>query len=165
MREREERRLVHHDDVAQRRQPIRQRQNLVDVLLVLGDEHHRAAVAHLVLDLLGRGGRVDAVHHRAERLHSKVGDQPFLTGIRHDGDAITGRHAQRRQAFGRTRNEKGVFAPRPLAIEPIFLGPERRRMEPALRPLKQQPRRGGAAEVGEGAERFARLTHGTGTRR
>ena len=50
-----------------------QRQDLVDVLLVLGDEQDRAAVAHLVFDLLGRGGRIDAVDDGAERLGGKVG--------------------------------------------------------------------------------------------
>ena len=94
VREREQRRLVHHHDVAQRRQPIGQRQDLVDVLLVLGDEHDRAAVAHLVFDLLGRGGRINAVDHGAERLGGQVADQPLLAGIRHDGDAIAGLQAR-----------------------------------------------------------------------
>ena len=166
VREREQRRLVDHDDVAQRRQPIRQRQDLVDVLLVLGDEHHRAAVAHLVLDLLGRGGRIDAVHDRAERLRGKVGDQPFLAGIRHDGDAITGRHAQRRQAFGRARDQQGVFAPSPLAIEPSFLarnaGASGRALAPARAAAAGAVVRRRSARERSGSRR---LTHGTATRR
>ena len=64
------------------------RQDLVDVFLVLGDEDRGAAVAHLVLDLGGRGGRIDAVDDRAERLRGEIADHPFLADVAHDGDAL-----------------------------------------------------------------------------
>ena len=104
MREGEQRGVVDHDDAAQCRQPLDQRQDAVDVLLVLGDEQHRAAVAHLVLDLLGRGGRIDAVDDGAERLGGLVADQPLLAGVGHDGDALAGPQALRRQCLGGARH-------------------------------------------------------------
>ena len=73
---------------AQRRQPVGQRQDPVDVFLVLGDEDRRAAVAHLVFDLGDRGGRIDAVDDGAERLRGEVADHPLLAGVAHDGDAL-----------------------------------------------------------------------------
>src|SRR5262245_9953520 len=68
VREREERPFVDHYDAAERRQPVHQRQYAIDVLLVLGNEQYRAAIAHLVFDLLHRGGRIDAVDDGAQCL-------------------------------------------------------------------------------------------------
>ena len=104
---------------------VDERQDAVDVLLVLGDEQHGAAVAHLVLDLLGRGRRIDAVDDGAERLGGEIADQPFLAGVRHDGDALAGPEAQRREGLGGARHHRARSrAQVALAIDAERLGAE-----------------------------------------
>ena len=124
VREGEQGRVVHHHDAAQRRQPLGKRQDAVDVLLVLGNEQHRAAVAHLVFDLFGRGRRIDAVDDGAERLRGLVADQPLLAHVGHDGDAVAGCESLGRKRLGRAGNQLGVLPPRPLAIDAALLGAE-----------------------------------------
>ena len=54
----------------------------------------RAAVAHLVFDLGGRGGRIDAVDDGAERLRGEIADHPLFADVAHDGDALAARDAE-----------------------------------------------------------------------
>ena len=64
-----------------------------------------AAVAHLVFDFGRRGGRIDAVDDRAERLRREIADQPLLADVAHDGDALALVDTERREAparFGAT---------------------------------------------------------------
>ena len=84
----EHRRRIDGDDGAQLRQAIDQRKDLVDVFLILGDEDRGAAVAHLVLDLGRRRGRIDAVDDGTERLRGEIADHPLLADVAHDGDAL-----------------------------------------------------------------------------
>ncbi len=146
MRVGEHRRVVEHDDPLQRGQALGERQDLVDVFLVLGDEDDRAAVAHLILDLRrGRRG-IDAVDDGAERLRGEVADHPLLAGVAHDGDAVAGGEAERGEGARRARDHGGIVAPAALAIEAEMLATERHRIGRRPRPLAQQARRGGAAQ-------------------
>jgi hypothetical protein len=118
----EHRRVVDDHDVAQAGQALEERQHLVDVLLVLGDEERGAGVAQLVLDLGGGGSRVDAVGHRAGRLRAQVGDHPFLARVAHDGDALAGLQAELEPARGAARHVVGVLAPADFAVQAQALG-------------------------------------------
>ena len=142
----EHRGIVEHDDPPELRQPVGEGQDLVDVFLVLRDEDGGAAVAHLVLDLGCRRGRIDAVDDGAERLRRQVADQPLLAGIAHDGDALAAREAQFREGPRRARNQRRIVVPAALAIEPEVLGAERNRIGLDARALAQQQRRGLAAQ-------------------
>jgi hypothetical protein len=155
----EQRRVVDHHDAAQRRQPLRERQDAVDVLLVLGDEQHRAAVAHLILDLLGRCGGVDAVDDGPERLSGEIAHQPLLAGVGHDGDALAGLQPGDRERLRRACHQTGVPHPATLAVEPERLGAERDPVRLAARPLQQQRGRRGAAQVVGGAQLWCGFAH------
>ncbi len=110
----EHRRIVEHHDPAQRRQTLGERQYLVDVFLILGDEHDGAAVTHLILDLGGGSSGIDPIDDGAERLRGEVADHPLLAGISHDGDALSGREPQRDKCARRARDHGGVVAPAAL---------------------------------------------------
>ncbi len=97
MRIGEHRGIIEHDDPLELRQAIGHGQDLIDVFLVLGDEQHGAAVAHLVLDLRGRCGGIDAVDDGPERLRCEIADHPFLAGIAHDGDTLAAGEPDARQ--------------------------------------------------------------------
>ena len=84
-----------------------------------------AAVAHLVFDLGRRGGRIDAVDDRAERLRGEIADQPLLADVAHDGDALAARETERRERLARSRDdEQRIVAPGALAIDAEMLGAE-----------------------------------------
>ena len=105
-----------------------------------GDEHHGAAVAHLILDLRRRRGRIDAVDDGAERLRREVADHPLLAGITHDGDAIAAREPQRRKGLCRAGDQFGVRAPASFAIDAEMLGAERHLVGRRARAFAQQER-------------------------
>ena len=138
--------IVDHDDAFQSVQPIGERQDLVDVFLVLRDEHHRAAVAQLVLDLRSRGGRIDAVDDSAERLRREVANEPLLAGVAHDGDALAAGKAQLGKGARRPRHQRRIVAPAAFAIQSEMLAAEGDRVRLRARPLAQQERCGLAAQ-------------------
>ena len=142
----EHRRGIDRDDRAHGRQPVDQRQDLVDVLLILRDEDRGAAVAHLVLDLGRRGGRIDAVDDRAERLRREIADQPLLADIAHDGDTLASRETERRQRLRGARDEKRIVAVSAFAIDAEMLGAERDVGRGAAGPLAKERRRRCAAQ-------------------
>ena len=113
----EHRGIVEHDDPFELREPIGERQDLVDVFLVLRDEQRGAAVAHLVFDLGCGRGRIDAVDDGAERLRREVADDPFLAGIAHDGDALAAHEPEGGEGARGARDQRGVIAPAALTIE------------------------------------------------
>ena len=135
------------------------RQDAVDILLVFGNEQHRTAVAHLVFDLLGRGGRIDAVDDGAERLGGLVADQPLLAGVGHDGDAVTGADTLGRKGLGGAGHQLGVLPPRPFAIDAALFGTEGNSIGLRARQFQQQRRRRGAAQVVGGAQCVGGFTH------
>ena len=146
MRVGEHRGIVEHDDPLQSVQTVGKRQGLVDVFLVLRDEHHRAAVAQLILCLRGRCGRIDAVDDGAQRLRREVADQPLLAGIAHDGDAFAAGKAHRGKGARRPRHQRGIGAPVALAIEAEMLAAEGDGVRRRARALAQQQRCGLAAQ-------------------
>ena len=146
MRVGEHRGIVEHDDPLQSVQTVGKRQDLVDVFLVLRDEHHRAAVAQLILCLRGRCGRIDAVDDAAQRLRREVADQPLLAGIAHDGDALTAGKAHPGKGARRPRHQRGIVAPAALAVEAEMLAAECDGVRRRARPLAQQQRCGLAAQ-------------------
>ena len=119
----EHRRIVDDHDVAQSGKPIGDRANLVDVLLVLGDENGGAAVAHLVFDLGERRSRVQAIRDGARSLRAEIGDHPFLTGVAHDGDPLARPQAEPAQPRGAAGDILGVLPPGDLLVQAEALRP------------------------------------------
>ncbi len=142
----EHRRVVDHDDEAQRRQPIDHAENLVDVFLVPGDEDARPAVVHQIGELGRRAGRIDPVDDGAGALGGEIGDHPLLARVAHDGDALAAREAERAQPERAMRHQPGIVAPGALAIDAQMLGAERNRVRRRAGALAQELRCGLAAQ-------------------
>lgn len=157
----EHRRIVDDDDVAQAGQPLQERQHLVEVLLVLGHEQRGAAVAQLVLELGGRGRRVDAVGDRAGGLRAEVEERPLLAGVAHDRDTLAGREAERTQRERHARDERGVVAPGALAIQAEMLGAIRDRAGLGARARGEGGEDAGGARHQWRAPRKARTSRST----
>ena len=86
---------VEHDHAPHLRQPVGDLQVLVELLVVLDEQHHAARVAAQVFDLRRRIGGVDAVAHAAHRLNGQVAPDPFAAGVgQHRG------HLARLEAHG-----------------------------------------------------------------
>ena len=109
-------------DMAHERQPLHDRQHLVDVLLVLGDHDAGAAVAQLVFGLRRRRGGVNAVGHCPERLRRQVREHPLLAGVADDRDALGTREAESFEPVGDSADERGILSPAPTAIDAELLG-------------------------------------------
>jgi len=66
------RRRIDDNDHPQIRQAVDDRQDLIDVFLILSDEDRRATVAHLILNFRDRRRRIDAVTDGAGGLRAQV---------------------------------------------------------------------------------------------
>ena len=137
----EHRGIIDHHDVPQVGQPLNKRQNPVGVFLVLGNEQDGAAVAHLIFDFGGGGGRIDAVDDRAERLRRQIADHPFLAALTHDGDALARLQAELGKCLGGARDQKRVVAPCPFTIDAAMLGAEGDATRAVMRQRAKEHRR------------------------
>ncbi len=113
-------------------------ERLVELLLVLGDEHRRGGVVQLVGELRRRVRRVDPEGHRAEALGAEAGVQPLRPVLRLDRDAITTLHTERGEA-----STEPAGGPRPLRVGDLLpasapLGPQRHPGGCDLLPPQQQ---------------------------
>ena len=142
----EHRRRIDGDDGTHARQPVDQRQDLVDILLILRDEDRGATVAHLVFDFRRCSGRIDAVHDGAERLRREVADQPFLADVAHNGDALALRDAECREGLRGLRDKPCVVAEGAFAIDAEMFGAERNVVRSTASALAQQRRGRGSAQ-------------------
>ena len=137
----EHRGIIDDHDVPQVGQLLNERQNPVGVFLVLGDEQDGAAVAHLIFDFGGGGGRIDAVDDRAERLRRQIADHPFLAALTHDGDALARLQAELGKRLGGARDQKRVVAPCPFTIDAAMLGAEGDALRAVMRQRAKERRR------------------------
>ena len=137
---------IEHHDPTQGRQPRCNRQKPVDIFLVFRNEQDGAAVTHLIFDLGGRRGRVDAVDDGAQRLRRQIAYHPVFAGIAHDRDAVAAYDAKRRQGVRRACHHGGVVAPGAFAIKAEFLGAKGDRVRLGAGALAQQEWRGFAAQ-------------------
>jgi len=136
--------IVDDHNVAKIRQPVGQRQQLVGVFLILGDEQGGAAVAHLIFDFRRRSGRIDAIDDRTERLRGEVADDPFLVGLAHNREPL----ARPQTEIGKRPCHARVIAPGPFAIDAEMFGAKCETVGAVSRQLaKQRPRRPDAQVV------------------
>ena len=154
-----ERGFVDHQHAPELRQSVDEGQNLVDVLLVLGDEQGGAAVLHLVFDLLGRCRWIDAVDDGAQRLGREVGDQPGLAGVRHDGDTVAALEPERTQSLGGTRHVGGILRPGLLPVDAAVLGAKGDRLGARAGACEEEGRGGAAAQLLSGGEDGSGAVH------
>jgi len=84
---------VENDDALERGAPLADLQRLVELLLVLDEEHLAQAVAQQVLDLRRRVGRVDPGRDAADPENAEIGEDPFRDGLGQDTGDLSGAKA------------------------------------------------------------------------
>ena len=100
-------------------------EDLVGLLLILGEEHLGRAVTDEVLDLGKRIGGVQTDGYAAHGDGGQVEDDPFGSVLGVDGNAITHVDTERQQAVGRELDEIPGVVPRLLAPDAEILLPHR----------------------------------------
>ena len=98
-------------------------EDLVELLLVLGEEEARAAVVDDVFHLPRRIRRVDAVGDPAYRDRAEVGVEPLRTVVGHDRHHVAGPQTQRDEPEADMLGPLPVFAPGDGAPDPEALLP------------------------------------------
>src|SRR5207253_4568248 len=93
-------------------------EDLVELLLVFGEEEARAAVVDDVLHLRRRIGRVDAVGDRADRQGTQVGVEPLRTVLGGDGDDVLRPEAEGDEPQADVPGLLAVLAPADGAPDP-----------------------------------------------
>ena len=91
---------VEHDDPLQRRAARPAAQDLVELLLVLGEDHFGAGIVDEIFDLRRRIGRIDAGRDAAGAQDAHVGKHPFGNGVGDDRGDIARPEADRMQGVG-----------------------------------------------------------------
>ena len=89
---------VEHHDLAQSWQLGADLQRLVQLFIVLDEQHGGAGVFAEVAHLRGRVGRVNAVGNAPCRQHGQVGTDPLDHGVGQDGSAVALGKTQAQQA-------------------------------------------------------------------
>ena len=123
-------------------------EDLVELLLVRGEEEARAAVVHDVLDLLGGVGRVDPVRDGADRERPEVRVEPFRAVVGHDRDHVARAQAERDQAQADVLRPLAVLAPADRAPDAEVLLAHGHAVSPLADDVAEQLRQGVLAEDG-----------------
>jgi hypothetical protein len=130
----------------ERREAVPDGEDLVDLLLVLGDQHLGPRVLQQVLDLGRRGGRVDADRDRPDALDPQVGQDPGRAVEAVDRHPVAGLDAERPQAEADRGGPVGVVGPRVLLPEPEVLLAHGDAVRHVLGPPQQHGRQCGAGQ-------------------
>jgi hypothetical protein len=121
------------------------RQDLVELLVVLDEDHPGARVGAQVLDLGGGVGRIDAVRDAARRQHGEVGQHPFDHRVGEDRGGVAGPQPEGEQAVADLATAAAGAGPGPLAPETELLLPH----EDAVgAPGRRVPEHGGTVSPG-----------------
>ena len=146
------------------RQPVQDRQQLVEVLLGFQDDDVRAAVGHDELDFGGRAGGIDAHGDRAGRHDGVVRDYPFDAGIAHDDDTIAGFDAQLHQAKRGLLDLSGELGPCVALVDTQVLFAERHLVRSCAHAFEQEARHalsGPFVQAGaQSSQGFVVVSHG-----
>ena len=101
---------VEHDDLLQRRAARAARQDLVELLFILGEDHPGRGIVDEIFDL-GRGiGRIDSGRDAAGAENAHVGKDPFRDRVGDDRGDVAGPEADGVQGKG---NVLGYLQPLP----------------------------------------------------
>jgi len=117
-------------------------QDLVDLLLVLGEDDLRVGVIDDVLDLPGDGVLVDGHGDSAHRLGGHHGGVHLRTVVAQKGQLVVATEAQAHQAEGDGADVREVVRPAPLLPDALLLFPKRRRTRMLSGVLEQELRKG-----------------------
>jgi hypothetical protein len=112
---------VEDDDPDELRAALPDLQDLVELLLVLGEEEACAAIVDDVLDLACRVGRVDAVGDAADRHRAEVRVEPLGAVLGDDGHHVPRLEAQGDEPEPDLLRAQAVLAPRDRAPDAEML--------------------------------------------
>src|SRR5438128_10971152 len=113
-------------------------QDVVDLLLTLGDDELRVAVVDHVGDLRERGALVDPHRGAAGRLRSQLGDQPRGPVVADDRHLASGLEPERHQAEGEIAHPLAVAPPARLPPDAEFLFAQRGALAEPLFVLQEE---------------------------
>jgi hypothetical protein len=112
---------VVHDDLDELPTAGADLQDLVELLLVLGEEEAGAAVVDDVLDLARRVGRVDPVGDPAHREGAEIGVEPLGTVVGDDRHHVAGAETEGDETEAGVARALAVLAPADRAPDPQVL--------------------------------------------
>ena len=131
---------VEHDDLLQRRTPRTARQDLVELFLVLGEDHFGRGIVDQIFDLHRRVGRIDSGRDAAGAQDAHVGIDPFRHCIGDDRGDVTRPEARRMQAEGDVLGDLQPLAPTGRLPDAEFLFAYRRPVAAGFHGLQKAPR-------------------------
>ena len=134
--------LVVEHDPAQLRQLVRDLEQLVDLLLVLGEHQLGLGVVEQVGDLLAQRILVDAERHGARAVRSQLRPQPMGPIAADDRHHVAALDAPHQQAQGQCPDLGTGVRPAIVVPDAVLLLPQRYLGAPMGRVVQQQLRRG-----------------------
>jgi hypothetical protein len=126
---------VEHDDFLQCRAARAAGKNLVELLLVLGEDQFGAGVVDEIFHLACGIGRIDAGRDAAGAQNADIGEHPFRHRVGHDRGDVAGRKADRMQAVGDFLRNLQPLPPAGRLPDTEFLFADRR---PLAAPLSRE---------------------------
>ena len=131
---------VEHDDLLQCRAPRTARQDLVELLLILGEDHLGRGIVDQIFDLRRGVGRIDAGRNAAGAQDAHVGIDPFRHGVGDDRGDVAGPEAGGMQAVGDVLGYLQPLAPTGRLPDAEFLFADRRPVAAGFHGLQKAPR-------------------------
>ena len=107
------------------RPDVAQRDQLVDLLLILGDDGPYLGVVEYMVDLVEHAVRVEADGHPAERLRGQLRDEPFRTVVAEDRECVPSLEAERGETLRKAPHPAVVRGPGDRLPDPESLLLER----------------------------------------
>jgi len=149
--------LVDHHQGLQAGQPLAHLEHLVELLLVLADDHRGLGQRQQVLDLVRRRRGVDTRRHAAGHGDAHLREGPFLPVLRQDGHRFARLHAQRTQPQAEPARSVGVLGPADGLPDAVQLLPQRRALRQHARPVFELLRQRELRGIGVGHQLNQRL--------
>ena len=116
------------------------RQDLVELLLVLDEDEPRLGVVQQVVDLVGARRRIDAARGAADRLDPEVAIEPLRSVFGQDGDIFPMPESEGQECRRHPVDLFTVLAPRDAMPDAVLLEPDRQPVPLPLHLLREQRR-------------------------
>ena len=131
---------VEHDDLLQGRAARAARQDLVELLLVLGEDHLGRGIVDQIFDLRRGIGRIDAGRDAAGAQDAHVGIDPFRHGVGDDRGDVAGPEAGGMQGEGDVLGYLQPLPPTGRLPDAELLFADRRPVAAGFHGLQKAPR-------------------------
>ena len=139
---------VHVDDGFDEPQPRARLEQLVDLLLVLGNDHGGLEALQGLGQFVGDGGGEEVHRDTAHGLGAQFAEQPLGVIVRHDGDVFPAPHPEAEKTQRRAPDVAEIILPVVRLPDPVSLLADRRVPGPQTLCLFAQDLRQGVLAVG-----------------